>query len=100
MTVSTAKLADAQARRRVLTDFGTTLFVEAAAGTGKTSVLVGRIVALICAGISTLDRIVAVTFTEKAAGEMKLRLRAEIERARNAEDVTSERTVLPRSRSR
>jgi ATP-dependent exoDNAse (exonuclease V) beta subunit len=36
MTVSTAKLADAQARRRVLTDFGTTLFVEAAAGTGKT----------------------------------------------------------------
>jgi ATP-dependent exoDNAse (exonuclease V) beta subunit len=100
MTVSTAKLADVEARRRILTDFGTTLFVEAAAGTGKTSVLVGRIVALICAGISTLDRIVAVTFTEKAAGEMKLRLRSEIERARNAEDVTSERTVLPRSRSR
>ena len=100
MTVSTAKLADVEARRRILTDFGTTLFVEAAAGTGKTSVLVGRIVALICAGISTLDRIVAVTFTEKAAGEMKLRLQSEIERARNAEDVTSERTVLPRSRSR
>ena len=92
MTVSTAKLADVEARRRILTDFGTTLFVEAAAGTGKTSVLVGRIVALICEGVSTLDRIVAVTFTEKAAGEMKLRLRAEIERARNAEDVTPERS--------
>ena len=39
-------LADAEARRRILTDFGTTLFVEAAAGTGKTTVLVGRIVAL------------------------------------------------------
>ena len=84
MTVSTANLADAEARRRILTDFGTTLFVEAAAGTGKTTALVGRIVALICEGVSTLDRIVAVTFTEKAAGEMKLRLRAEIERARNA----------------
>ena len=93
MTVSKAKLADAEARRRILTDFGTTLFVEAAAGTGKTTALVGRIVALICEGVSTLDRIVAVTFTEKAAGEMKLRLQSEIERARNAEDVTPERSA-------
>jgi ATP-dependent exoDNAse (exonuclease V) beta subunit len=93
MTISTTKLADAEARRRILTDFGTTLFVEAAAGTGKTTALVGRIVALICEGVSTLDRIVAVTFTEKAAGEMKLRLRAEIERARNAEDLTPERAA-------
>ena len=85
MTTSIPKPADAEARRRILTDFGTTLFVEAAAGTGKTTALVGRIVALICEGRSTLDRVVAVTFTEKAAGEMKLRLRAEIERARNAE---------------
>src|SRR5271169_2287365 len=91
MTALKAKPADAEARRRILADFGTTLFVEAAAGTGKTTALVGRIVALICEGVSTLDRIVAVTFTEKAAGEMKLRrLRAEIERARNATDVTPE----------
>ncbi len=72
---------DSAARERILTDFGTTLFVEAAAGTGKTTALVGRIVALVREGVSTLDRIVAVTFTEKAAGEMKLRLRTEIERA-------------------
>lgn len=91
MSVSKAKLADAEARRRILNDFATTLFVEAAAGT-ETTALVGRIVALICEGVSTLDRIVAVTFTEKAAGEMKLRLRAEIERARNAKDVTLERS--------
>lgn len=75
-------LPDAEARHRILTEFGTTLVVEAAAGTGKTTALVGRIVALIREGLSTLDRIVAVTFTEPAAGEMKLRLRAEIERAR------------------
>ncbi len=93
MTVSKDKLADAEARHRILTDFDTTLFVEAAAGTGKTTALVARIVALICEGVSTLDRIVAVTFTEKAAGEMKLRLRAEIERARNAADVTPERSA-------
>jgi ATP-dependent helicase/nuclease subunit A len=92
MSVAKAQLADAEARRRILNDFGTTLFVEAAAGTGKTTALVGRIVALICNGVSTLERIVAVTFTEKAAGEMKLRLRAEIERARNAKDLTPERS--------
>ena len=88
MTDPAFEFADADARRRIVDDFATTLFVEAAAGTGKTTALVGRVVALICNGMSTLDRIVTVTFTEKAAGEMKLRLRAEIERARKAEDVT------------
>src|SRR6516165_2344120 len=75
-------LTDTEARRRILTEFGTSFFVEAAAGTGKTTALVGRIVGLLRAGAGTLDRIVAVTFTEKAAGEMKLRLRSEIEKAR------------------
>ena len=76
-------LVDAEARRRIREEFGATLFVEAAAGTGKTTALVGRIVGLISAGAGTLNRIVAVTFTEKAAGEMKLRLRSEIEKARS-----------------
>lgn len=75
-------LADAEARRRIATEFGATFFVEAAAGTGKTTALVRRIVGLVSAGVATLDRIVAVTFTEKAAGETKLHLRSEIEQAR------------------
>ena len=74
--------ADAEARRRILAEYGTSFFVEAAAGTGKTTALVGRIVGLIRDGAGTLNRIVAVTFTEKAAGEMKLRLRSEIEKVR------------------
>src|SRR3974390_2413361 len=92
MTASKRRLATDEARRRILNDLTTTLFVEAAAGTGKTTALVGRIVALICEGVSTLDHIVAVTFTEKAAGEMKLRLREEIERVRNAKDLTPEKS--------
>src|SRR5258707_7773875 len=75
-------LADARDRTRILTEYATTFFVEAAAGTGKTTVLVGRIVGLIRNGEGTLARTVSVTFTEKAAGEMKLRLRLEIEKAR------------------
>ena len=53
-------LADADARHRILTEFDTTLFVEAAAGTGKTTALVSRIVALVRDGVSTLSRVVAV----------------------------------------
>src|SRR5437762_5817449 len=89
-------LTDAEARRRIRTEFDTTLFVEAAAGTGKTTALVGRIVGLIRNGGGTLARTVAVTFTEKAAGEMKLRLRLEIEKAR-AEATVEERERLDRA---
>src|SRR5579871_5970278 len=55
--------------------------VEASAGTGKTRELVNRIVAAIVEGCG-IERIVAVTFTHAAAGEMKLRLRQELDRAR------------------
>ncbi|MCA9619378.1 MAG: UvrD-helicase domain-containing protein [Myxococcales bacterium] len=83
-------LVDGEARRRIREDFATTLVVEAAAGTGKTTELVGRLVALLRGGHATLERVVAVTFTDKAAGEMKLRLRAGLERARSDEETTDE----------
>ncbi len=75
-------LADQAARDRIREDLDTTLVVEAAAGTGKTSALVGRILAGITSGRVRLADIVAVTFTEFAAGELKLRLRSAIELAR------------------
>ena len=72
-------IADAEARRRIAEDFDGSFVVEAAAGAGKTTALVGRIAALIRAGRTSLDRILAVTFTDRAAGELKLRLRAELD---------------------
>jgi ATP-dependent exoDNAse (exonuclease V) beta subunit len=59
-----------------------TIVVEAAAGTGKTTALVSRIVGVISSGHARIGEIVAVTFGEKAAGELKLRIREELERAR------------------
>src|SRR5262249_28751620 len=76
--------------------FGTNFFVEAAAGTGKTTALVGRIVGMVRSGFGTLAQTVAVTFTEKAAGEMKLRLRLEIENAREGA-APDERARLDRA---
>src|SRR5438309_8645306 len=77
-------LPDANARARIQGDFDATLVVEAAAGTGKTTELVNRITSLLRSGRARLDGILAVTFTDKAAGEMKLRLRTGLERARES----------------
>ena len=52
------------------------------------------------AGRATLDRIVAVTFTEKAAGELKLRLRAAIERARHDASCAADRANVCKPRWR
>jgi ATP-dependent helicase/nuclease subunit A len=75
-------LADQAARDRIRSDLASTLVVEAAAGTGKTTALVGRMLEALATGAARLDRMVAVTFTDPAAGELKLRLRTAIERER------------------
>ena len=67
--------SDAEARRAIDQDLDETLVVEAAAGTGKTTELVNRILRVLATGRAAMIEIVAVTFTEKAAGELKLRLR-------------------------
>jgi ATP-dependent exoDNAse (exonuclease V) beta subunit len=75
-------LADHEAREAIASALDETLVVEAAAGTGKTTELVRRIIRIIETGRAEVSGIVAVTFTEKAAGELKLRLREALEEAR------------------
>lgn len=76
-----AVIDDQDIRDRSGRDLQQSFIVDAGAGTGKTTVLVSRILGAITSGKSGLDKIVAITFTEKAAGELKLRLRAELEKA-------------------
>ena len=71
--------SDDDARRIICESIDETVVVEAAAGTGKTTELVNRILAVIREGRAEVREIVAVTFTEKAAGELKLRLRQGLE---------------------
>src|SRR4051794_23313596 len=76
---------DHDVRERVRTDLDRNLFVEAGAGTGKTRVLVDRVVRLVASGtVSDISRLVAITFTEAAAAELRDRIRTELERAADA----------------
>ncbi|HEX4718484.1 MAG TPA: UvrD-helicase domain-containing protein [Thermoleophilaceae bacterium] len=54
------------------------LFVHAGAGSGKTSVLVERFVRAARDDEAGIDSVLAITFTDKAAAEMKLRIRARL----------------------
>ena len=74
---------DDAARERIRNSLGESLIVEASAGTGKTSELIRRIVRVLATG-TPVHQIVAVTFTHKAAGELKIRLREELDKARAA----------------
>jgi ATP-dependent helicase/nuclease subunit A len=65
-------------RGRIHSDLGATLFVEAGAGAGKTSSLVARIVNLVRSGVP-ITGIAAITFTEKAAAELRSRTRQRLE---------------------
>ena len=78
----TPQLADATARTQIRDQLASTLFVDAGAGSGKTASLVGRVVGLVLTGGLALRNVAAVTFTEKAAAELRDRLREEFENAR------------------
>ena len=71
--------SDEAARQTIENELGETLFVEASAGTGKTHSLVARTVNLVGEGVTTLDRIAAITFTEAAASELRHRIREKLE---------------------
>src|SRR5881296_1778366 len=91
---------DELARQRIRTSLDESLIVEAAAGTGKTTELVRRIVNTLKTGKASVERIVAVTFTRKAAGELRLRLRIELDNARtttkNAGEIRNLEDALER----
>jgi ATP-dependent helicase/nuclease subunit A len=75
------ELADASERQRATGTFDHNLVVTAGAGTGKTTLLVDRLVQLLLRNPEPLKitEIVALTFTNKAASEMKLRLRERLQ---------------------
>jgi ATP-dependent helicase/nuclease subunit A len=93
-----AALNDQAARRRIATDLAANLCVEAAAGTGKTTVLVNRVVGLLASGTVDVDQLVVITFTEKAAAELATRVRDTLESRAGAADGDQRRRLLQAAR--
>jgi len=82
-------LSDQPARDLISTHgLDRTLFVEAGAGTGKTTQLVSRIVNTVLNNDVRLSDIAAITFTEAAASELQARIRVEFEKRAQTEDPT------------
>jgi ATP-dependent helicase/nuclease subunit A len=72
---------DNEQRELIVRELDRTMLVEAAAGTGKTTSMIARMVALLAAGKCQIDALAAVTFTRKAAAEIRGRFQLELERA-------------------
>jgi len=68
-----------KAQLEAVTGTSKTTVVSAGAGTGKTAVLVERFVQLVLSGRARVDQILAITFTEKAAIEMKSRITSRLQ---------------------
>jgi ATP-dependent helicase/nuclease subunit A len=93
-------LPDAAERERAATTFDRNVVVTAGAGTGKTTLLVDRLTHLLMREPHplTITQVVALTFTNKAANEMRVRLRERLQSYLSArldqEPVRSEQVKL------
>ncbi len=87
--------AHTEDRSRVLHDLQVNMVVEAGAGTGKTTLLITRICLAVLAQGIPIEKIVALTFTEKAAAEIKNRLVTALHQV--VRDVSGEGIAGPES---
>lgn len=82
------ELLDQPARNLISGALDSNIFVDAGAGSGKTKAMVDRVCALIDSGIE-ISQIVAITFTEKAAAELRQRIRTQLSKL----DYSAERSI-------
>ena len=85
-------------RLEVQTELNVNMVVEAGAGTGKTTLLIDRLcLAVLVRGIA-VEKLVALTFTEKAAAEIKTRFIFKLQKFTSNCTVYVHLLILPREK--
>ena len=90
----TPELKDQDAREVIRNALDKNLMVLAGAGAGKTHELIGRMINTIARGGTPVQHLAAITFTRKAAGEMRSRLFSGLSKAAKEEEDPEIRTRL------
>ena len=90
--------ADLTAEQQLALALDRNVSVTAGAGSGKTKILVERFLKIALANPGKLRRILAITFTKKAAGEMQERVAAEVHRLLEENSDPDQRQTLLRIR--
>src|SRR5437016_9060970 len=88
-------MTDQEAREAIRNRLDGTMLVEAAAGTGKTTSLVGRMVNLVASGRARASTIAAITFTVKAAAHLREQFQEEVESEIRSPSPGASRHPLP-----
>ena len=83
-------------QKKAIEERGSSLLVSAAAGSGKTAVLVERIRRLVMKEGVGLDHMLVVTFTRAAAGEMKEKIYKSLSKALSEDPPAEQRRHLKR----
>ena len=78
---------DSQSRIQIRNNLNSSYYVEAGAGTGKTTVLVDRIVSLILKNKTPINKIAAITFNRSAAKNIKDKIRTSLESILIKDDI-------------
>jgi len=82
-------------QRRAIEARGANILLSAAAGSGKTTVLVERVLQLVSSGETHIDRMLIVTFTRAASADMRLKLARELgKRAQEGDERCRQEQLL------
>ena len=77
--MSDSRAIDRESRRLIHEELLTNILLEAGAGSGKTQMLAERMAAGVAAGVYNVEQMAAVTFTRKAASELRGRFHLALE---------------------
>lgn len=88
------QLRDQHARTKIERELQTNFLVEAGAGSGKTTSLVKRMTNLVTGGIYRVEEIAAITFTRKAAAELREKFQERLEKAYRSNPNPQTRQIL------